>query len=250
MLGDFGLPEAVTEQGQDNMVWLWRIFLLGAFAVAGLIWVLVITSVIRFRRRNDEIPNQRQYNIPFEIGYTIAPLIVVGVLFGLTVYAQDGFTSLSGEPDLEVEVEGFQWQWRFTYRDEGVAINGSEQAPAPMVLPVGRTIRFHLVSNDVNHSFWVPEFLEKRDLIPGVDNQIDVTITQPGEWTGRCAEYCGLDHWKMTFDVIAVPADQYDAWLTDAQSRPQPLVTGSSDVPVPSTDGSTSAGGSNGGSGS
>jgi cytochrome c oxidase subunit II len=247
VFGDFGLPDAVTEQGQDNMVWLWRIFLIGAFAVAGLIWVLVITSILRFRRRSDEIPNQRQYNIPFEIGYTVAPLVVVAILFGLTVYAQDGFTSLSDDPDLEVEVEGFQWQWRFDYLDDEVVINGSEQAPATVVLPVGRTIRFHLVSNDVNHSFWVPEFLEKRDLIPGIDNQIDVNITQPGQWIGRCAEYCGLDHWKMTFDVIAVPGDEYEEWLAEAKTRPQPLVMGTPDVPLPSADASNTNTASGGG---
>ena len=73
VFADFGLPDAVTTQGQDNMVWLWRIFLIGAVAVSALIWILVIISVIRFRRRSDEIPSQKQYNIPLEIGYTIAP---------------------------------------------------------------------------------------------------------------------------------------------------------------------------------
>jgi cytochrome c oxidase subunit 2 len=234
VLADFGLPDAVTSQGQDNMVWLWRIFLIGAIAVSALIWILVITSVLRFRRRSDDIPNQKQYNIPLEIAYTVAPLLVVAVLFGLTVYAQNGFTSLSAQPAVNVEVEGFQWQWQFRYPDDGVTISGSEQAPAALVLPVGETIRFHLVSDDVNHSFWVPQFLEKRDLIPGIKNEIEVNITQPGEWTGRCAEYCGLDHWKMTFQVIAVPREQYTSFINQARLQPQPLVMGSSDVQLPS----------------
>jgi cytochrome c oxidase subunit 2 len=231
VLADFGLPDAVTQQGQDNMVWLWRIFLIGAVAVAALIWILVIMAVIRFRRRSDEIPNQRQYNIPFELGYTIVPLVIVAVLFGLTVYATNGFTSLAEEPALEVEVEGFQWQWQFEYPDDEVVITGTEQSQSVVVLPVGQTIRFHLVSNDVNHSFWVPEFLEKRDLIPGIDNSIDVEITEPGDWTGRCAEYCGLDHWQMTFSVRAVPADQFEEWLAAAKTQPQPLVVGVSQLP-------------------
>jgi cytochrome c oxidase subunit 2 len=233
VLADFGLPDAVTQQGQDNMVWIWRIFIIGAVAVSALIWVLVVISVIRFRRRSDDIPSQKQYNIPWELGYTIVPLVIVAVLFGLTIYAQNGFTSLAAQPALEVEVEGFQWQWQFRYPNNGVTVTGSEQAEAALVLPVGRTIRFHLVSDDVNHSFWVPEFLEKRDLIPGIDNQIDVNITEPGEWTGRCAEYCGLDHWQMTFDVIAVPADQFDDWVNAARLQPQPLIMGSSDVQLP-----------------
>jgi cytochrome c oxidase subunit 2 len=85
----------------------------------------------------------------------------------------------------------------------------------------------------VNHSFWVPEFLEKRDLIPGINNQIDVNITEPGEWTGRCAEYCGLDHWQMTFDVIAIPADEFDDWVDQARRKPQPLIVGTPDVQLP-----------------
>lgn len=244
VFAEFGLPDAVTTQGQDNMVWLWRIFLIGAIAVSALIWILVIVSVVRFRRRSDEIPSQKQYNIPFEIVYTIAPLVVVAVLFGLTVYAQNGFTELSDDPSVRVEVEGFQWQWQFRYPDDGVTLTGSEQAPAVLVLPVGETIQFHLVSDDVNHSFWVPEFLEKRDLIPGIDNRIDIEITEPGQWTGRCAEYCGLDHWLMTFQVIAVPAEQYRSWINQARLEPQPIIVGASDVQLPvapSSDGDAAA---------
>jgi cytochrome c oxidase subunit 2 len=234
VFADFGLPDAVTTQGQDNMVWLWRIFLIGAVAVSALIWILVIISVVRFRRRSDDIPNQKQYNIPLEIAYTIAPLVVVAILFGLTVYAQNGFTTVSAQPAVTVEVEGFQWQWQFRYPEDGVTITGSEQANAALVLPVGETIRFRLMSDDVIHSFWVPQFLEKRDLIPGVDNEIEVTITEPGEWTGRCAEYCGLNHWQMTFDVIAVPREQYTTWINQARLLPQPVVMGASDLQLPS----------------
>ena len=75
-------------------------------------------------------------------------------------------------------------------------------------LPVGRTIRFKLLADDVIHSFWVPDFLEKRDMVPGVDQRDrGQRRTQTGEWVGRCAEYCGLNHWQMWFDVRAVPAD-------------------------------------------
>jgi cytochrome c oxidase subunit 2 len=247
VFADFGLPDAVTTQGQDNMVWLWRIFLIGAIAVSALIWILVIVSVVRFRRRSDEIPSQKQYNIPLEVAYTIAPLVVVAVLFGLTVYAQNGFTELSDDPSVRVEVEGFQWQWQFRYPDDGVTITGSEQEAAVLVVPVGETIRFQLVSDDVNHSFWVPEFLEKRDLIPGIDNQIDVEITEPGQWTGRCAEYCGLDHWLMTFQVVAVPVEQYRSWINQARLEPQPIIVGTSDIQlptVPSSDGAAASEGS------
>ena len=76
-------------------------------------------------------------------------------------------------------------------------------------------MRFRLHADDVIHSFWVPEFGTKRDLIPGIDNEIDLDIVEAGTWTGRCAEYCGLDHATMDFEVRAVPGDEFDAWLAD-----------------------------------
>jgi cytochrome c oxidase subunit 2 len=82
-----------------------------------------------------------------------------------------------------------------------------------LVLPVDRTVRLELSSPDVVHSFWVPHFIEKRDLIPRVDNAIDVHVTEPGQWDGVCSEFCGLDHTSMRFRVQAVPGDRFDAWL-------------------------------------
>jgi cytochrome c oxidase subunit 2 len=227
---NFGAPESASEQG-SSFTDMWRVFLIGAVIVAGLIYVLVAISVIRFRRRrnDDEIPGQRQYNIPLEIGYTIAPLVVVAVLFGMTLVSQENFTELSDDPDVTVEVVGFQWQWQFRYPESNIAVSGANDAPPVLVVPAGSTIRFELMADDVVHSFWVPAFLEKRDLIPEVDNAIDVTVREPGEWKGRCAEFCGLDHWQMIFTVKAVPADEFDAWVAEMQQLPQPVV--SSDAP-------------------
>lgn len=223
---DLGSPAAATRQG-DAFLNLWRVFLVLAIAVAGLIWVLVGWSVIRYRRRSrEQMPSQRQYNIPLEIAYLATPLLLVAVLFGLTVVATDEFTSLADDPDLTVEVEGFQWQWQFRYQDEGVTVSGTDQGRPQLVLPVGETVRLVLRSTDVIHSFWVPDFLEKRDLIPNVDNQIDVEVVAPGEWVGRCAEYCGLDHWTMQFTVRAVAPDEFRAWLDEARQEPQPVLAG------------------------
>jgi cytochrome c oxidase subunit II len=86
------------------------------------------------------------------------------------------------------------------------------------VLPVDRTSQLRLVTTDVNHAFWVPDFLSKRDLIPGVDNEIDVTPNEVGEYRGRCAEFCGLDHWQMYFSVRVVSQDEYEAWLAEQQA--------------------------------
>ncbi len=88
-----------------------------------------------------------------------------------------------------------------------------EGQPPELFLPVGETARLTLATNDVNHSFWVPHFLEKRDLIEGVDNTIDITPTEIGRYDGRCAEYCGLDHWRMDFVVNVVSQSDFEAWI-------------------------------------
>src|SRR5690606_18185550 len=229
--GNGGAPESATEQG-DAFTSTWRVFLYGAIAVSALIWILVVVAVIRFRRRSDQIPNQKQYNIPFELVYTITPLVVVTGLFALTIVAENRFTDLSPDPDLRVEVTGYQWGWQFEYPDHGVTVTSGTDVPT-LVLPVGQTVRLHLVTRDVNHSFWVPEFLEKRDLIPQIDNQIDVEVVEPGEWVGRCAEYCGLDHWKMRFDTRAVDADEFEQWIEQARQQPQPLIAGQAELSLP-----------------
>ncbi|MET0665014.1 MAG: cytochrome c oxidase subunit II, partial [Acidimicrobiales bacterium] len=111
---------------------------------------------------------------------------------------------------------GFRWDWQFTYVDAGIRVTGEPGERPVLRLPVGRTVRFRLHADDVIHSFWVPEFGTKRDLIPGLDNEIDIDIVEAGTWTGRCAEYCGLDHATMDFEVQAMPADEFDAWLDEA----------------------------------
>ena len=208
----FGAPDPVTGQGEEVLE-LWRGFHWVALGVGLLIWGLVVFSVLRYRRRNDDLPSQSPENIPVEIAYTVAPLLVVIALFTFTVGTQQEVTALSDDPDVVVDVVGFQWSWQFDYPEEGVTIRSDGVTPPEMVLPVGSTVRFRLTSPDVIHSFWVPRFLVKRDLIPGIDNEIDVDVTETGEWEGRCAEFCGLDHYRMNFSVAAVEPAAYQVWL-------------------------------------
>ena len=212
--GEFGLPDSASDDG-DRILGLWKGSVLAGLAVAALIWALVAWSILRYRRRNDELPSQTPENIPLEIAYTVTPLVIVAVLFGFTVFTQEEVTGAERDPDLEVEVIGFQWSWEFRYRDLGVEVESTGEEDPVLVLPVGSVVRFDLVAEDVDHSFWVPEFLEKRDLIPRVDNQIDLEVTRAGEWTGRCAEFCGLQHWAMRFGVRAVPQDEFDRWVRE-----------------------------------
>ena len=212
--GGYGLPDPASADG-EQILGLWKGAVLAGLAVAALIWALVAWSILRYRRRNDDLPSQTPENIPLEIAYTLTPLLVVAVLFGFTVATQEEVTGAEGRPDLEVEVVGFQWSWEFRYRDLGVDVESTGEEDPVLVLPVGATVRFDLVAEDVDHSFWVPEFLVKRDLIPRVDNHIDMEVTREGEWTGRCAEFCGLQHWAMRFGVRAVPQDEFDRWVRD-----------------------------------
>ncbi len=213
-----GLPDRASDQA-DSIAGLWRGSLIAAAVVGALVWGLIIWAVVRYRRRDDVVPDQNPYNIPIEILYTVVPIIIVGVLLYFTVLTQNDVNELAEEPDLTIEVVGFQWQWQFTYPSEDIVVTGDATGDLPeMVLPVGQTVRFDLEAPDVIHSFWVPEFLYKRDLIPGVENEIDVDVTEAGTYTGRCAEFCGLDHYKMNFTVRAVPEAEFEVWVAEQQA--------------------------------
>jgi cytochrome c oxidase subunit 2 len=133
--------------------------------------------------------------------------------------AQRNVNRLAAEPDLRIEVTGFQWGWRFRYLTEGFTIVGNANGEPTLVLPVGATARLTLISPDVVHSFFVPDFLEKRDLIPGVENRIDVTPKRVGTFPGVCAEFCGLDHTRMTFVVEVVPPQQFEAFANQQREQ-------------------------------
>jgi cytochrome c oxidase subunit 2 len=213
--GDTLLPEAVTEQGEQTAD-LWRVFVWIAAGVGLLVYVLIAIVVIRYRHRRDDdgsLPSQQQSQLPLEVLWTAIPLVIVTVLFFISLSAENDITEVSPDPDLVVEVRGFQWQWQFRYPASGIEITGVPGTTPTLVLPVDRTVRLKLIAEDVIHSFWVPNFLEKRDLIPGVENEIDVDLTEPGEWSGVCSEFCGLDHWKMNFALRALPPAEFDAWL-------------------------------------
>lgn len=203
------------------MLDLWRVLFLTAVAIGVLVTGLILWSVVRYRRPRHPghagEPPQFRANVPLEVFYTAVPLVVVAVLFGLTVRAQDRVTHVTSSPDLRVDVTGFQWGWRFRYADTGVTVTGDANRNPMLVLPDDRTIEFNLIAADVIHSFFVPTFLEKRDLVPGQDNRMDVHTSRLGRFAGVCAEFCGLDHARMTFAVEVVSPEAFQAWLSTQQ---------------------------------
>jgi cytochrome c oxidase subunit 2 len=213
------LPQPSSQQAHDAAR-LWKIALVAAAVVGGVTMALILWSAFRFRRRSDDLPDQRSSHLTLEVVCTAIPVAIVAGLFAFTVGTERRMTRLSADPPVVVDVIGYQWGWQFVYAREGVtSIPPAVGEPAVLALPVGTTVRLNLRSPDVIHSFWVPQLLEKRDVIPGVDNAIDVDVTRTGTWTGRCAEFCGLDHWRMNFEVRALSFDDYRDWLAEQLAK-------------------------------
>jgi cytochrome c oxidase subunit 2 len=216
-LPTFGERHPVTKQGVHTLK-LWQGFFITALCVGGLVMGLILFAAVRFRRRSDVIPSQKADKLWLEVVYTITPVLIVIVLFTASVMTAHAVDDSGTRPDLTVNVVGFQWGWQFSYPGRHISITGSGvDHPPILVLPRGETARLVLRTRDVNHSFWVPDFLEKRDLIEGVDNAINVTPTQLGTFDGKCAEYCSLDHWRMTFILKVVTPQRFAAELAAAQ---------------------------------
>jgi cytochrome c oxidase subunit II len=209
------LPSGGTDQGRDiNAVWV--VFFWAGVGVAAIVYGLILWSMVRYRRRSDDTPPQFRDHLPLEALYTLLPIALVTVLFVLTWRAETNVEEPAGDPVATVRVEAFDWSWRFSYEGTGVAIFGTPDDPPEMVLPVGRPVRLVLTSADVIHAFYVPDFLFKRDAIPGRTTSFDLTVREPGEYRGQCAEFCGLDHYRMRFSIRAVPAAEFAAWLSEA----------------------------------
>jgi cytochrome c oxidase subunit II len=222
----FGAPDPATSQGGDVLD-LWRVLMLTAIGVGGLVVSLLAVTVVRDRRgrsrrsgsEGDGLPPQTRENIPLEIAYTAIPFVIVAVLFALTLRTQRPVMRLTSDPGLRVEATGFQWGWRFLYPSQQVTVLGDSNSPPTLVLPRGVTTRMVLESPDVIHAFYVPGFLVKKDVIPGVANELDVTPTRVGRFGGYCAEFCGLDHARMTFAVEVVEPPDFERWTADQQER-------------------------------
>ncbi|WP_211239736.1 cytochrome c oxidase subunit II [Jiangella gansuensis] len=236
------LPEpAAAESPLVGNLWIgaW----IAAFAVGALVWGLILWAVIAYRKRNDELPKQTRFNIPIEFLYTVAPLFVLAPLFYFTADHQQQLTDTSSEPDIVVNVIGQQWSWTFNYVDEDVHEIGTINERPTLYLPVDQTVRFDLESPDVIHSFWIPSFYMKQDVIPGHPNSFQVTPDREGTYAGRCAELCGAYHASMLFTVEVVSEEEYQDQMDQLRDAGQtglidaPLRGAYSDAPLNQTEG-------------
>jgi cytochrome c oxidase subunit 2 len=221
-----GLPEQGTVQASAiGDLWIGTWIAAGVIGVA--VWGIIGWVALRYRSNNNDMPKQNRYNLPMEIFYTVAPFVVIGVLFYYTVLAQN-VVQKNPTPDLTVDVVGQKWAWTFNYESADNAAVGTDvwetgtiNQWSTLYLPVNKTVRFNLSSPDVNHDFWVPVFYEKMDVVPGRENHFTVTPNREGVFRGKCAELCGTYHSSMLFEVHVVSEADYEAHLKTLVSRGQ-----------------------------
>jgi len=228
---NFGSPGGITTQ-DHQITRLWHISWYFAAPLSILVWGLVVWCVIRYRAKPGRVPGQRQYHIPLEITYTIIPFVIVAILFGYVYQAENKIDKVSKDPAVQITVNGFQWGWQFIYT--AVDINGQVSTPnfkeigsvanepsindnndLPVLrVPANEDVQFNLVSLDVDHSFYIPEALFKRDLIPGIKNVVDMNFKAPGgPYIGECTQFCGTYHPFMRFQVEVMSTQSFNAWV-------------------------------------
>lgn len=231
----FDMPEPASAEAPIIQN-LWNGSWIAVWGVGILTWGLMIWSILAYRRRRiNEVPEQTKYNIPIEILYTAVPLIMVLGLFWFTAKDQSEILTLDNDQSQTVNAVGFRWSWAFNYLDEDVYAVGMpadsqfvSQDPAiaekqipTLVLPVDEKVRFELTSPDVIHSFWVPAFLFKMDVIPGKTNVFELTPDKIGTFAGKCAELCGTYHSQMLFNVKVVERPEFNAFIDDLRAKGQ-----------------------------
>ncbi|QCQ15784.1 aa3-type cytochrome oxidase subunit II [Microbacterium sp. RG1] len=241
-----GFLPGFTEDGQaatnhtDMVAGLWVNSWIVLLAVGVITWGLMLWAMIAYRRRRGQtgLPVQLRYNMPIEIFYTIVPLILVVGFFAFTARDQAVLETQTDDPDVSIVAIGKQWAWDFQYNGEeasgddavwsmGIqaqtdAAGNVDQSQLPtLYLPVDKSVKIKLESRDVIHSFWIIDFLYKKDMYIGRDNYWSFTPTREGTYAGKCAELCGEYHSMMLFNVKVVSDAEYEQYLESLRDKGQ-----------------------------
>ncbi|MFD5215191.1 cytochrome c oxidase subunit II [Microbacterium sp. NPDC058345] len=231
-----GGPAATNQTERVSGLWVtsWVVLL----AVGLITWGLMGWALVAYRRRRGQtgLPVQLRYNMPIEILYTVIPLILVLGLFFFTAKDQTAIETKWDDPDVEITAIAKQWAWDFQYdgteedNSDAVWTMGVQADPdeagdidrsklPTLVLPVDQKVTIDLQSRDVIHSFWIIDFLYKKDMYIGKDNSWSFIPTRVGEYDGKCAELCGEYHSMMLFNVKVVEQAEYDAYLDSLREQ-------------------------------
>ncbi|MGE3272486.1 MAG: cytochrome c oxidase subunit II [Chloroflexota bacterium] len=207
----------------EQVFWMAVVVFIGV--QGGLIYVLW-----RFRARpGHELPEQTHGNTTLEVGWTIAPAVILVFMAVPTIQTIFALESApppapDGTPPLVVDVIGKQWWWEFQYPETMLSDGKTPLTTAnELVVPTGRTVYLHITSDNVIHSFWVPQLMGKIDAMPNHNNKIWFTAEEPGQYFGQCAEYCGIQHAQMRMNVIAMSPSDYDAWVSRSTKPAEPV---------------------------
>lgn len=229
-----------TERGTTNhtdlIMDLWVNSWIAALVVGIITWGLMIWCIVAYRRRKGTVgfPRQNSFNLPLEVFYLTIPLFMVLVFFYFTDRDQQSIDDRSTPADVVVDVRGKQWAWDFNYLKGNVVTEDVHEAGVQahltgndvdknklptLYLPVNKSVDLELNARDVIHSFWVPAFLQKRDMIPGKTNYIRLTPTREGTYDGKCAELCGEYHSEMLFRVKVVSESEFQAHMNQLRQN-------------------------------
>ncbi len=218
------MPVAASAQAGSftqagSIDWMWNLQVIAMSFLFAVIVVPIAYSLIMFRRKPGDNTDAEHIegNTALEITWTVIPLFIV-VLFAYFGAFSLGEVRRADPNAMEIKVTGFQWSWRFEYPEYGVVSK-------ELYLPVNKQVVLKMESTDVIHSFWVPEFRLKQDVVPGRVTEYRVTPTLEGSYKVRCAELCGTAHYSMESPVVVVNDEKFDAWIVARQAEAQAAKT-------------------------
>ncbi|MFC6633916.1 cytochrome c oxidase subunit II [Microbulbifer taiwanensis] len=224
------MTQGVTEVAQTtynlHMLIFWICVVIGV-----VVFGVMFYSMWRHRKSKGYKAAQFHESTAVELAWTIVPTIIL-ILMAIPATKTLYDIYDTQEADLDIMITGYQWKWKYDYLGSEVSFFSNLSTPRtqidnqqpksanyllevdePLVVPVGKKIRFLITANDVIHAWWVPELAVKKDAIPGFINESWTRIDEPGLYRGQCAELCGKDHGFMPIVVKAVPQAEYDSWL-------------------------------------
>jgi len=204
-------PKGPVAEKIDN---LFLPVLFVAILIGVAVTIATVYVAIRFRQRpgRPDNPKQTHGSAPLEIGWTIVPALILAVIAVPTISTIFELAERPKGPEvLKVDVTGKQWWWEFSLPKQAMA-DKQIVTSTELHIPAGTKVLLRLHSDNVIHSFWVPELAGKKDVVPGRTNELTIEADEPGTYLGACAEYCGLSHADMRFRVVAQPMADWEAW--------------------------------------